>query len=240
MRLPVIQGTIRRRLLVNFRVDPAVMQRLLPSRMRPKLHQGRAIAGICLIRLEHMRPRHVPASLGLSSENAAHRVAVTWNQDGITREGVYVSRRDTSSVLNHLVGGRIFPGEHHQATFDVTAEDDVIDLKMRSDDGDTRIEVRARVAKELPRSSSFDSLREASAFFEGGSLGFSVTSEPHRLDGLRLVTPIWKVEPLAVEHCLSSYFADEARFPRGSVEPDCALLMRDVEHEWHQEDDLIV
>ena len=40
MKLPVIQGTIRRRLLVNFRVDPAVMQKSLPSRLRPKLHAG--------------------------------------------------------------------------------------------------------------------------------------------------------------------------------------------------------
>ncbi len=39
------------------------------------------------------------------------------------------------------------------------------------------------------------------------------------------------------DHCLSTYFADDARFPRASVEPDCALLMRDIEHEWHEESD---
>ena len=37
MRLPTIEGTIRRRILVNYRVDPAVIQRHLPSRFRPKL-----------------------------------------------------------------------------------------------------------------------------------------------------------------------------------------------------------
>lgn len=37
MRLPVIQGIIRRRLLVNFRIDPAVMQAQLPPRFSPKL-----------------------------------------------------------------------------------------------------------------------------------------------------------------------------------------------------------
>jgi hypothetical protein len=76
MRLPVLQGVIRRRILVNFRVDPGVMQAQLPSRFRPKLHRGHAIAGICLIRLESVRPRFVPRLLGFSSENAAHRVAV--------------------------------------------------------------------------------------------------------------------------------------------------------------------
>ncbi len=244
MKLPVIQGTIRRRLLVNFRIDPVVMQRSLPDRLRPKLHRGHAIAGICLIRLEHVRPRHVPAALGMASENAAHRVAVLWDDanDGqrTPREGVYISRRDTGSLVNHLGGGRIFPGEHHLARFDVVAENGAIDFKMQSTDGEVRVEVRAHVAKELPRSSSFASLDEASEFFARGAVGFSVTSDAHRLDGLRLATSTWEVEPLAIESCFSSYFADETRFPRGSVEPDCALLMRDVEHEWHQEQALYV
>jgi hypothetical protein len=55
MRLPKVHGTIRRRLLINYRVDPAVMQRHLPAPFRPKLHDGNAVAGMCLIRLEGSR-----------------------------------------------------------------------------------------------------------------------------------------------------------------------------------------
>lgn len=40
MRLPIIQGIIRRRILANFRVDPEVMQTEIPSRFRPKLQNG--------------------------------------------------------------------------------------------------------------------------------------------------------------------------------------------------------
>src|ERR1700749_2901214 len=98
MRIPVLKGTIKRRLLVNFRVDPAVIQKLLPRPFRPKLQRGHAIAGICLIRLEHIRPAGVPEMLGLSSENAAHRVAVEWTDAaGVAREGVFIPRRDTGS-----------------------------------------------------------------------------------------------------------------------------------------------
>ena len=89
MKLPVIVGTIRRRILVNFRVDADVMPAQLPDRFEPKLHNGSAIAGICLIRLEEIRPKHLPAMFGISSENAAHRLAVTWRDpDGSEREGV--------------------------------------------------------------------------------------------------------------------------------------------------------
>ena len=37
-----------------------------------------------------------------------------------------------------------------------------------------------------------------------------------------------------MEQVRSSFFDDPARFPPGSATFDCALLMRGVEHEWHE------
>src|SRR5258708_30160833 len=150
MRLPVIQGTIRRRILANFRVDPEIMQREIPARFRPKLQDGFAVAGICLIRLEHIRPRLMPEIVGLNSENAAHRVAVTWDEDGVTREGVFISRRDTGSQFAHLACGRIFPGEHHHASFEVTESATQIRLAVKSDAAALALEIAGRTALELP------------------------------------------------------------------------------------------
>jgi uncharacterized protein YqjF (DUF2071 family) len=237
MRLPKIQGVIRRRILVNYRVDPGVIQRLLPERFRPKLHAGSAVAGICLIRLEQIRPRGWPSFLGLSSENAAHRIAVRWDGD---QEGVFIPRRDTNSTLNYLAGGRLFPGEHNAADFKVTNSGEVIDFKMKSRDGSAAVELKARVTNCWGGQSQFATLAEASDFFEPGSMGYSVTKEANRLDGLRLATRTWKVEPLEVERAFSSYFSDQSKFPPGSVIFDCALLMRNIEHEWHEEPDLYV
>ena len=240
MRLPVIQGVIRRRILVNFRVDPAVMQAQLPARFRPKLHEGHAIAGICLIRLEGVRPRLVPSFMGVSSENAAHRVAVRWLAEDGAREGVFIPRRDTGSAMNRLAGGRLFPGEHHRARFEVREDASTIDLTMRSNDGEVSVRVRGRPGGLLPSSSCFASLAVASDFFQPGSVGYSVTSERGRLDGIELRTHGWKVEPLQVNDVHSSYFSDPTRFPRGSVEFDCALIMRNLGHEWHSAEDLSV
>lgn len=240
MKLPVIQGTIRRRILANFRVDPDVIQREIPSRFRPKLHDGFAVAGVCLIRLEHVRPKLMPEIIGLNSENAAHRVAVLWDEDGKVREGVFISRRDSNSQINHLLGGRIFPGEHHHATFSVTESESEISFEMESRDALVKVELAGTIAAKLPESSIFRSLPEASSFFEGGSLGYSVTGDSGRLDGLRLQTNEWRVEPLEVSRINSSYFSDRGRFPAGTIEFDHALLMRDIKHEWHSADDLYV
>jgi hypothetical protein len=191
--LPIIQGLIDRRMLVNFRCDPAAVATLLPPPFKPKLVRGFAIAGICLIRLRHIRPRRFPRAIGIGSENAAHRIAVEWTDDaGQRREGVYIPRRDSSSMLNHLVGGRLFPGMHHHARFDVDEQDGELAVAFRSDDGSANVSVKARIADSMPTDSIFQSLEEASEFFRGGSVGFSPRDGGKVLDGMELRTVQWQ------------------------------------------------
>ncbi|HZN39698.1 MAG TPA: DUF2071 domain-containing protein [Planctomycetota bacterium] len=232
MLLPVVQGLIERRVLVNFRVQADVLQAQLPRPFRVQTVGGFGMAGVCLIRLAQERPRFVPSFLGLRSENAAHRVAVERDTPAGPQRGVFVLRRDTSSALNAFVGGRFFPGTHHRARFDVRETADEVAVALRSEDGDTRIAVRGRRAAEMPKTSVFPDVAAASAFFEQGALGWSPAKDPQCFDCLELVSHGWRVEPLAVEEVESSWFQDAARFPAGSVAFDSALLMRDVAHEW--------
>jgi len=63
-------------------------------------------------------------------------------------------------------------------------------------------------------------------------MGYSATSAGDHLDAIELETVDWRVSPLDVERVHSSFFGDERRFPAGSVQFDCALVMRDIEHTW--------
>ncbi len=238
MRIPTLRGVIDRRILVNFSVDPEVLARIVPPPFRPKTVRGRGLAGICLIRLRAIRPRLVPAWMGISSENAAHRIAVEWDEGGELRSGVYIPRRDTSSGLNAWAGGRLFPGEHHRARFTTSEGEGSLRVAFESDDGGARLDFEGRVGGSLPPGSVFATMEEASRFFEQGSVGYSVTSRPGTYDGLELKTLDWRVEPLELVRADSSFFADRERFPEGSVSFDSALLMRDVRHEWHGRDTL--
>ena len=238
MRLPAIAGLIDRRILANYRVDPQRMASVLPQPFRPWTHGGFAIGGICLIRLKHVRPKFFPFPVGIGSENAAHRIAVEWDVDGKTQRGVYIPRRDTSSLLNAFAGGRIFPGVHHRAKFTIDENDDRFSVKMESHDDGQRVSVVGTAATKLNSSSVFESLESVSEFFELGSLGYSDTNTPGKFDGLELDCRNWNVEPLDVQEVHSSYFEDESRFPKGSVEFDCALLMRGIEHQWLGREDL--
>ena len=152
--------------------------------------------------------------------------------------GVYIPRRDTSSILNSLAGGRIFPGIHHHAKFTVDETENDYSVTMVSDDGDANVHVSGSIVDSLCSSSVFNSLHSVSEFFELGSLGYSDTKTEGRFDGLELQCKNWHVESLAIDSIQSSYFEDETRFPVGSVEFDCALLMRNIEHEWYGHPDL--
>ena len=242
MKLPVIEGVIRRRLLLNYRIDPNVVAKLLPERFRPKLVGDFAVAGICLIRLERLRPKGLPAIMGLSSENSAHRFAVEWTDaEGNEREVVYISRRDTDSRMSSLVGGRLFPGVHQLSNFRSKEEAGQISIEIQEDETpEERRELLSVQAKEVdraqfPKDSIFESLGEASALFEAGCLGYSARPGSDLLDGLCLKTEAWSVSPLAVSELRSSFFDDENRFPVSKISFDHGLLMRDIDHEWHAE-----
>ncbi|RPK69236.1 hypothetical protein EES43_00265 [Streptomyces sp. ADI96-02] len=232
MRQPRLSSVVERRLLVNYRVAPDAAARLLPGPLRPQLVNGYAVAGICLLRLGSVRPARAPRAFGLRSENAAHRIAVEWDGPDGVETGVYTPRRDTASRINAWAGGRLFPGEHGRADFEVHETPGRIRVALATRDGDTRVDVTAELSDEVRDSELFADLAEASRFFRGGPRGFSATSSGRHLDGMELRTDAWHMEAVRIRSAASSFFDDPDRFPPGSATLDCALVMRGVPADW--------
>lgn len=231
-RVPEMVATIERRILVNFRVDPDVARAVIHAPFEPNVSLGPAIAGICLIRLGDLRPLGFPSRVGLTTENAAHRFAVEFDTAAGRGHGVYIPRRDTASRVTGLVGGRLFPGEHQHARFDVSEPAGAYEVTLESDDHSTRVAVAATETDHLPTGSAFANLPTASEFFRRDSVGYSHTRRPGRYDAMELEVDRWELVPLAVAHVESSWFGDERTFPSGSVEFDSALSMRPTAARW--------
>jgi hypothetical protein len=238
MFLDTVHGIIDRRVLLNYRIEPGALQRVLPPPFQPKLYGSHGVGGVCLIRFKQLRPRFMPAWLGLGSENAAHRIAVQWEQDGELREGVFIPRRDTNSWFNKVLGGRVFPGIFQRSRFEASESDSRVSLRIVRTDGGTEIAFAGHVAETLPPTSIFPSTEAAAGFFSLGATGYSATYTEGHYHGMELHSLNWTVSPLAIEQAQSCFFDDQQRFPRGSAELDCALLMRGIEHEWHSRPDL--
>lgn len=221
-----LAGTVERRLLVNYRLDPGVARTLVPAGLRPQLVDGSAVAGVCLIRLGALRPTWLRPAVGWRGENAAHRIAVEWDDASGIRTGVFISQRHSSSWLPVAIGGRLVPGVHGHASFRVVETRDRITVDFAAP-GTT---VRADVAVSPTWNSSlFPTLAAASDFFRSGSVGWSPDRHGTGLEGLKLETDRWSVEAGEILGMQSSFFD---ALPPGSAVLDSVLVMRGVPVTW--------
>lgn len=238
MNAPTLRAVMQRRILVNYRVDPDVLASALPPPFRPALVGGYGVAGICLIRLGALRLAGVPSSLGLTSENAAHRIAVEWDTPDGPGCGVYIPRRDTSSRLAVVAGGRLFPGRQHPARFRVQEGAGRYQVEVTSRDRKTHVVVTAHVAPTVMSGSVFADTDAASGFFRCAPVAYTATANACTFEGVELSTDGWSLHPLDVEVISSSFFEDPIRFPAGSVTIDSAFLMGGLTTTWHPRPDL--
>ncbi|MUK90756.1 hypothetical protein GMD78_20580 [Ornithinibacillus sp. L9] len=233
MPIKTIKGLIKRRLLVNYQVDPDVIQNVIPPPFKPKIIKGNSIIGVCLIRLEDIRPSLLASlSVGISSENAAHRIAVEWVEEGIKKEGVYIFRRDTNSKLNTLVGGRLFPGVHKFADFEVSDCNGMVEFSMVSRDKEAEVHISGNECEALPEISVFSSIDEISAFFKGGEDGYSPNPKQNCVQGLCLQTDNWNMKPFMVDNLKTTYMQNKLNIPKEELQFDSVVIMRDVDHTW--------
>ncbi|MCU1471494.1 MAG: hypothetical protein JWQ39_2643 [Glaciihabitans sp.] len=225
-----LRAQVRRRLLISYRVDPAVAQSLIPEQFRPQIVDGSAVAGVCMIGLQSVRPGWLRPRVGFRTENVAHRIAVEWDENGKTRSGVYIVERHSSALLPVLAGGRLFPGVQKRARFELDETESRFRVSMSAPG--TRVSVDVQLGGEWT-SSLFPSVEAASAFHEQGAVGWSPRRNGLGVEPLELTSKEWVVEPGQVVSLRSSYFD---ALPDGAAVLDSVLIMRDLPFFWDTPD----
>jgi hypothetical protein len=233
MPISAIEGKIARRVVVNLRVAPDVLAPLIPAPFQLKIVDGWAIAGVCLTRLQQMRPVGLPAFIGLDNENSAHRVVVTWtDESGETHDGVYLPIRHTDSKVTIVVGQKLFPAELTYAKIQSAETDAGVDVRLRTDDG-FNVHFKGTFVENMPVGSVFKSAGDLSDFQYQAKIGFWPRKEGG-YDAHRLEVDKWQGRSMSVDFFESSFFSDATMFPAGSVAPDSAFAMYDIQHRWRQ------
>jgi hypothetical protein len=219
-------GIMARRLLVNWRVPVDIATRVLPAGTRPKIIAGHAVAGLCWVRLQQLRPVGIPAPIGLSSENLAVRIAIEW--DGGT--GALIFRRDTASRLLAFTAARSNFGHHHLGTFH--AHDDGRTTRISASgfaDGHTHDTAVSSIELAPNPESVFANLSAADAFFSGCSRGYSPGRTPGTFVGLCLHLHQWNFQQVRILSAHSSLI--DSLF-QGRAVLDSAFIMRNLRHTW--------
>ncbi|WP_413290762.1 DUF2071 domain-containing protein [Bdellovibrio sp. HCB337] len=233
IQLPVITGTLERRILLNYTIDPQYLEKFLPPRFKPRLYKGVGVGGICMIRFSNLRPQYAPSFFGIDSENAAHRIAVEWESKDQKHEGVFIPKRNTASQFNYWAGGRIFPGIFQKSQFKVHEENGIYSVKI-CQDGKDIVSFEGRVSDVFPKDSVFANLEEASNFFAKGSVGYSLSKDQTYFQGMELRLLDWSIRPLEILSASVDLYENESIFPKGAVRLDSAMLMENLRHEWHK------
>lgn len=217
-----VRAHLRRRLLVTYRIDPEVARAIVPAPLRPQLVAGHALGGFCVLGLDAIRPRWMPGALGLRSENAAHRIAVEWDEGDQTCSGVYILERHSTAWHAVLFGGRLFPGVHRRARFTIDESGDRYAMTM--DAKGERLEADVEVGGDW-QSDLFPTVEAASDFYRSGRVGWSRGVDGSTLEAVTLAADGWAVEPARIHRVHSSFF--ESLRP-GSAALDHVVVMRDL------------
>jgi hypothetical protein len=218
-----VDAHLRRRLLIAYRLDAQVARDLIPAPLRPQLVDGQAVAGICVLGMDGIRPLGLRGGWGLRSENATHRIAVEWDEDGDTQVGVFIFERYSSAAHAVLFGGRLFPGVHRRARFTITEAADRFALSMQARGATLAADVE--VDSDAWNSALFETPEEASEFYRAGRVGWSRRHDGETLERVALTSTAWAAEGARLHSLRSSFFEE---LPEGSAVVDSVMVMRDI------------
>lgn len=216
-----VVGHIRRRLLVNFWVDPGEAASHLPDGLRPHIgSNGGVIVGCCMIELDNVRPSPMPVGAGVRA--AAHRICCEVGAPERATRAVFVPSRQTDALLPVLAGGRLFPGVHRRAEVRVSATDKLHWAVRDKGRGDPfSITATADLVSGRPTSG------EVAQTVIGTTLGLS---PGHRRGSIEAV----EMEPDRLDAQEVDLVQVDSKFIAGftTAEPAETLLMTDVAVTW--------
>ena len=212
--LKIGRRPIRCRVLVLYRLDPNVLQRVLPAGMRPRTVQDYAVGEACYTRLGPSR--FLP---GRDSDHLAYRFALEREDKDGPQPVTWIARRETSSWLEARCGEKLLRGEYGRSVFEVHEDQFGLQLAVTSARGE-EFRLRAEAPGKLGES-LFPSPHAVENFFaEHGEIQPADVFAPEA-DELDLKT-CFAPEPLAVFEVRSLFFDDRAVFPGGSAVLDSA------------------
>jgi len=171
-----MRGLVRRRFLINYPVEPALLEPFVPPGGELSLHQGKAWLSDCFVHISHMRPSVMPPGLGMSFHYLIHRTRARLPfPDGKKREAVLVLDPTIDSRLLKTFGSAMTGVPFKRRPIEFVTDGSAWRLGVR--DGKELIyEAMIRGSSfgtDMPTNSPFADLSSADEFLLGVSYGGS-------------------------------------------------------------------
>jgi hypothetical protein len=153
---------------------------LVPGALELVTYNGRGFWSVVVSRLHAMRPRALPAWIGVSYWHVGYRLYVRLPlPDRAPIEGLYFLRSDCDSRLMTHAGNLLTDFSFHTAAIEVVEEPDSVQIAIRSPEAAADIALDRTRPPVLPPDSAFASLEEAAEFLKYKPAAISVSRRGH-------------------------------------------------------------
>lgn len=166
-------GRIERCWLFSYRTPSEEVRKVLPGTLEPVTYEGFAFWNLVICRVAAMRPRFVPAALGISYWHVAYRVPVRFRSGRGWIEGLYFVRSDCDSFGITCTGNIMTDFNFHRASIEVEDRGEA-GIEIHSKQASARVELANETPSILETGSPFPDLAFADRFLKYKPAALSV------------------------------------------------------------------
>lgn len=221
-------GTIERCWLFTYQTPAEEARALVPRELELVTRDGCAFWNIVVCQLRAMRPKGLPAFLGVSYWHVAYRFYVRFHpESGPPFEGLYFIRSDCDSRLMAWMGNLLTDYHFHPAVIAVSEQAPLLHITIQSPDCPALATLDRLRPPQLPAHSLFSSLEEAAAYLKYKPIGISLnTAGRANVVAIRRDEAAWKSR---LVHVIS---ADWRFFEGKSVRPEICYEVAPIDYQW--------
>jgi hypothetical protein len=224
-------GAIDRCWLFTYQTPVEQARAVLPPALEPVTFGGCAFWNVVVCRLSRMRPRPLPAFLGVGYWHVAYRLYVRFHPaTGPPLEGLYFARSDCDSRLIATAGNMLTDFRFHPAQIVVAhAAPATVRISVRSPEAPAEATVDRAQPPSLPAHSAFSSLEEAAAFLKYQPRGISVAP-----DGVANVLEIEREEAAWRYRLVTASEARWSFFQGRGMRPEICYEVEPIPYQWNR------
>ena len=227
--------------LLNFRTPAATVRHLVPDELELVTRGDHAFWNVVTCRVRAMRPRHLPAAVGVTYHHVAYRLRVQAMTDraDLTR-GLYFIRSDADAALLGAVGNRTTDFRFHRADIELQADAHAHVTRITTADGrgDATFELGADLPPAGPRGpgSCFATHLDAKEWLKYEPLAFAPGGPPHarhlRLAEVHRDETQWSERAVELTRFRSRVFDDLNQTEATGLAPELAVRVGDLDYVW--------
>lgn len=217
---------------MNFAVDPAELDTVLPSHVEPDTFNGEAYLSVVVSQMDKMRPVGVPRTLGITYNQIVYRAVVRCGDE----RGVHFLRSDADSRVMAAFGNLMSFFRFHRSDITFAPRGGLLDLDVETTTpAGAGIHATYTVGSPttaLPATSAFDSLAHARVWLVELFAAFDYTAGNGWIDVVRIKRGHWDVQVIVDERATYDFMSAGAPFTKARL--DSVFLVDDVPYHWYR------